>query len=107
MFARLVEATAKPGKREEIAAILINELLPFAKTQTGFVDALGLTDTTKPNLGMSLTLWEAKEDVEMYLDTPEHKKILNRITPLLQTISVRTFTVEASTFHKITAAMVA
>ena len=109
MFARLVEATAKPGKRNEIMTILASDLLPLLKKQQGFVDAVGLLGDTSPDEGVTLTFWTAKDDAEKFYATQEFKsKILDRITPLLlEGMKVRTFNVEASTFHKIAASKAA
>ena len=109
MFARLVEATAKPGKRNEIMTILASDILPLLKKQQGFVDAVGLSGDTSPDEGVELIFWTTKDDAEKFYATQEFKsKILARITPLLlEGMKVRTFNVETSTFHKIAASKAA
>jgi heme-degrading monooxygenase HmoA len=108
MFARLVEATAKPGKRNEIMTILASDLLPLLKKQQGFVDAVGLFGDTSPNDGVTLTFWTAKDDAEKFYATQEFKSKMDRITPLLlEGMKVRMFNVETSTFHKIAASKAA
>ena len=108
MFVRLVEATAKLGKRNEITTILTSDLLPLLKKQQGFVDAVGLSGDTSPDDGVTLTFWITKDDAEKFYATQEFKsKILDRITPLLEGMKVRTFNVETSTFHKIAASKAA
>jgi heme-degrading monooxygenase HmoA len=107
MFARLVEATAKPGKRNEIKAILTNELEPALKKQKGFVDAVGLASDTRPEDGITLTFWATKEDAERFYGTTEYRSKFDRITPLVENMTIRTFNVEASTFHKVTTVMAA
>jgi heme-degrading monooxygenase HmoA len=104
MFARLVEAPPKPGKRNEIVAILVNELAPTLKKQPGFVDFVGLASDTNPDEGITLTFWATKDDAERFYGTQEFKsKILDRITPLVENMTIRSFNVEASTFHNISA----
>ncbi len=104
MFARLVDAPAKPDKRNEIVSIVMGELLPVLKKQQGFVDFVGLTGDTSPD-GATLTFWATKDDAERFYATQEFKsKILDRITPLVEHMTIRTFNVEASTFHKVAAA---
>jgi heme-degrading monooxygenase HmoA len=104
MFARLVEAPAKPGKKSEIVAILANELEPALKKQSGFVDFIGLASDTSPEEGITLTFWATKNDAERFYGTQEFKsKILDRITPLVENMTIRTFNVEVSTFHKVAA----
>jgi heme-degrading monooxygenase HmoA len=108
MFARLVEAPAKPGKRNEIVTILTNELAPTLKRQPGFVDFVGLASDTSPEEGITLTFWATKDDAERFYGTQEFKsKILDRITPLVEKMTIRTFNVEASTFHKVATAKAA
>jgi heme-degrading monooxygenase HmoA len=109
MFARLVEATAKPGKRDEITTILTSDILPLLKKQQGFVDAVGLSGDTSPDEGVTLIFWTTKDDAEKFYATQEFKsKILDRMTPLLvEGMKVRTFNVETSTFHKIAASKAA
>jgi len=109
MFARLVEATAKPGKKDEIFTILTNELAPLLKKQQGFVDAVGLSGDTSLDEGVTLIFWTTKDDAEKFYATQEFKsKILDRITPLLvEGMKVRMFNVETSTFHKIAASKAA
>ena len=102
MFARLVEATAKPGKKDEIFTILTNDLLPLAKKQPGFVDGVGLISDANPNDGVTVSFWNTKDDAERFYGGQEFKtKIMDRITPLVEGMKIRTFNVETSTFHKI------
>lgn len=103
MFARLVEAKDKAGKRNEIIAILENELQPALKKQQGFVDFVGLGSDASPEEGITLSFWATKADAERFYVTHEFKSILDRITPLVERMTVRTFNVEASTFHKVVA----
>jgi heme-degrading monooxygenase HmoA len=103
MFARLVEATAKPGKKDDIFTILSNELLPVLKRQPAFVDTIGLSGDTAPQEGATLTLWKTKNDAETFYKTPEFTKLMDRITPLVERMNIRTFNVEVSTTHKIAA----
>ncbi len=108
MFARIVEAPAKPGKRNEIMTLLAEELMPMLRTQSGFVDFVGLTSDMNPVDGMTIAFWATKADAERFYTNPEYKALMTeRITPLLEQMTIRTFDVEASTFHKVVAAKVA
>lgn len=104
MFARLVEATARPGKRDEIDRILRNELLPILKKQQGFVDLLGLFSDTNPNEGGGLSLWNSKSDAETFYSSTDYTNIMSRVKPLVEDMKIHTFNVTISTFHKIAAA---
>ena len=103
MYARMVEAPAKPGKRNEIITILEKEVQPLLKKEKGFVDFVGLTSDTTPDLGITMTFWATKEDAERFWNNREFKAILDRLTPLTQNMTARTFEVATSTFHKIAA----
>jgi heme-degrading monooxygenase HmoA len=102
MFVRLIERTAKPGKRTEIIAIL-NETLPIVKKQQGFVDAIALTDNTDPDCGITLTFWATKDDLERFYGSQEFKSQTDRIMPLVESVTVHTCNVDTSTFHKVAA----
>lgn len=103
MFARLVQATARPGKKDDVKTILTNELAPLLQKQQGFVDAVGLTGDPNPQEGATLTFWKTKNDAETFCKTPEYTKILDRLKPLLEGMDIHMFNVETSTFHKIAA----
>ncbi len=105
MFARLIEAKAKPGKRNEVVTIFTNEVVPLLKKQSAFVDAVGLTSDTTPDLGVTLTIWKTKEDSEKFFQgNTEFINIFNRIKALTDSMTIHTLNVEASTFHRIAAA---
>ena len=103
MFARLVQATAKPGKKDEILTILTKEVAPLFQKQPGFVDAVGLTGDTAPSEGATLTFWKTKNDAETFYKTPEFTKIFDRVKVLVERMDIHTFNVETSTIHKIAA----
>ncbi len=101
MFARLVDAPVKPGKKNELMPILMNELQPLLKKQPGFVDFVGLTSDVNPTEGITVTFWANKHEAERFYGLPEYKAIMERIKPLLEHMTIRTFNVEASTFHHV------
>ena len=103
MFARLVEAHTKPGKREQVSNLLLNDLLPIMQRHRGFVGMVGLFSDTDANEGGGLSLWETKEDAERFYKSLEYLGMLNRFKPLIEEMNVRTFTVTRSTFQKVMA----
>ncbi len=107
MFARLADVPVKPGKRNEWVTILTNEYQPLVMKQPGFVDFLGLTGDTDPVEAITLTFWATKQDADRFYSSHEFTAVMDRIRPLLHHMTVRTFNVEASTFHKVVAATVA
>ncbi len=107
MFARLVDGPVKPGKRTELMSILLGELQPMLKSQPGFVDFVGLTEDTNPDEGVTVSFWTTKHDAEHFYDSAGYKAVMERIKPLMQHMTIRTFNVEASSFHHIAAAKTA
>ena len=100
MFARFVEARTKPGKREQVSNLLLNDLLPIMQRHRGFVGMVGLFSDADANEGGGLSLWETKEDAERFYNSMEYLSMLNRFKPLVEDIKVRTFTVTRTTFQK-------
>lgn len=101
MFARIVNATSRPGQRDEIMDILTNELLPLLKRQRGFVDVVGLAGDTSPDDGVAISFWTTKADADTFYATADYRRILDRLKPLMENMTVHTFNVQTSTFHKL------
>lgn len=103
MFARLSETTFKQGKREEFISLATNNLLPILKKQKGFVDVIGLSSDTVPNVGVALALWQTKADAEAFYNGAEFTKLMDEGKPLVADMKVQTFTVATWTSHQIAA----
>lgn len=105
MFARVVEATVKPERKEEAQNLVQNEIMPLVKKQTGFVDALGITEENNPHQVLSLTFWKSKEEADrFYRNNREYQQLVERVRPMLATeLRIRTGNVEYSSIHRIAA----
>jgi quinol monooxygenase YgiN len=103
MFARLIETTAKPGKREEVIAFVMKNLLPVIKNQPGFVGVIGHLSDTSPDETAGMSYWKSKADAERFFGSAEFGNIFDGIKPLIADMKVRTFTVRASTFDELAA----
>ncbi len=103
MYARLIDAPIKPGKRSELMTILVKELQPLLKKQPGFVDLVWLTGDAKTTEFVTVTFWATKQEADKFYNSREYMAITDRTTPLHEYMTVRTFNVEASTFHKVAA----
>ena len=101
MVARLIERTPKPGRTSAIVSILEYEVLPLLQKQHGFIDAIRVTDDAHPNCLITLTVWETRDDAEKFYASPEAKSRMERIMPLVDSVAIRTCSVETSTFHKV------
>jgi len=61
MFTRIVECKAKPGKREELATKIRNEVLALLQRQSGFVDLITLEDNSDRERFVCLSFWHTRE----------------------------------------------
>jgi len=103
MFTRTVEVTSKSGKARELANIINDKVLPILKKQKGFVDETVLVSDTEDNRVLSLSFWNSKEDAEKY-QREQYPAIHEMLRHLLEAEPVvRTFNVDSSTTHRITA----
>ena len=103
MFTRTVELTTKSGKGRELANTINDKVLPILKKQTGFVDETLLVSDAEPNRILALSFWNSKEDAERY-HREKYPAIHEMMRHLLEGEPViRTFNVDSSTTHRITA----
>jgi len=103
MYTRVVELTTKPGKAREVSETINDKVLPILKKQVGFVDEAVLVSDTESTRVLGLSFWNKKEDAERY-HREQYPKINEILKPLLETEPViRTFDVNTSTTHRITA----
>jgi len=101
MFARIVECQAKTGRSEEVNTKVRNEVVPILQKQPGFVDFLALSDKSAPERVMCISLWNSKEDADRY-HQQHYDTITNMLKPVLESSpTLETFTVNASTAHRI------
>ena len=103
MYTRVVELTSKPGKARELCDTIDEKVVPILKKQTGFVDETVLASDGEPNRVLGLSFWNSKEDAERY-HREQYPQVHETMKHLLETDPViRTFDVQSSTTHRITA----
>jgi len=103
MYTRVVELTSKSGKARELCNLIEDKVVPILKKQTGFVDETVLVSDAEPNQVLGLSFWDSKEDAELYR-REQYPQIHEMLKHVLETEPViRTFDVQASTTHRITA----
>ena len=66
MFARVAWGKVKPGTWDEYERIYREEIVPQTREVKGLHFRELLQGTDDPNEGISLTLWESREDLEAY-----------------------------------------
>ena len=103
MFTRVVELTSKSGKTRELCNTIDEKVLPILKKQAGFVDETVLVSDTGSNQVLGLSFWSSKEDAERY-HQEQYPKIHEMLKHLIENEpAIRTFDVQTSTSHQITA----
>jgi quinol monooxygenase YgiN len=103
MYTRVVELTSKSGKARELSTTINDKVLPILKKQAGFVDETVLVSDTEDTRILALSFWNSREDAERY-HREQYPAIREMMRHLLQAEPViRTFNVDSSTSHRITA----
>ena len=103
MYTRVVELTSKSGKARELASTINDRVLPILKKQAGFVDEAVLASDTEATRMLVLSFWNSKADAERY-HREQYPKISEMLSGLLDgPPAIRTFNVDSSTTHRITA----
>ena len=103
MFTRIVDVTSKTGKGRELTRIVSEKVLSILKAQPGFLDEITLVSNENPDQIVAISFWKSREDADKY-----HRENFSRVTEIITNLTegaprVRTFDVEASTIHKISA----
>ena len=76
MFARVAWGKVKPGTWQEYEQFYHDEVIPKTRDLKGLVFRELLQGADDPNEGISLSLWESREDLEAY----ERSDVYGRIT---------------------------
>lgn len=63
MLARMISVDIQPGHEDDLLARLTTTILPVAREQEGFVDAIGLIDRSTGR-GMLITFWADAHHLE-------------------------------------------
>lgn len=101
MFARVVECQAKDGKGVQIGHKVMNDVLPNLQKQPGFVDLFVLSDKANAERLMCISFWTSRGDAEEY-DRHHYETITSILEQVLESPPRQeTFTVSASTAHRI------
>ena len=106
MFARKVSMKLKPNAVAEFTQSLEKDVIPMLRRQKGFQDEITFVVPDGTNV-LAISLWDKAESAEAYKNSAysEVTKILSKVVE--GTPSVETFDVANSTFHKISAPVLA
>jgi heme-degrading monooxygenase HmoA len=94
-----IDATLKPGKKEEFLKAFHNQILPLLKKQNGFIDEILLFEE-RTNTGIGLSFWKSRKDAEQYQHNV-FEQARSHVEHLIHgKVTIRSCEVEASeTFH--------
>ncbi len=100
MFARKVAARLKPNSLTEFTNIIEREVLPWLRTQEGFLDLITLAVPDGSEV-TTISFWDQEGNAQAYHSSgyPEVLKILGKL--LDGTPYVKTFDVVSSTFQRV------
>jgi hypothetical protein len=101
MFTRVVEITSRSGKATDLTRIVENKVIPFLKSQPGFLDEITMFSDMNPNLILAISFWKTKDDAERY-HQEQYKLVIEALNPVLESApTIHTFFVTNSTIHNI------
>jgi heme-degrading monooxygenase HmoA len=99
MFAGKVAARLRPDSLEEFANLREFEVLPWLRTQKGFLDLIILSVPGGTEIA-TISFWDHKENAQEY-NSSGYPMVLKNLAGLLDgTPYVKTFEVIKSTHHK-------
>jgi hypothetical protein len=103
MFTRVLEITSKPGKAAELTRTIESKVVPFLRTQPGFMDEVTMFSDMNPNLILAISFWKSKDDAERY-HQEQYQIVTEALSQVLESApSIHTFFVANSTIHNIAA----
>ena len=78
MLARVAWGKVQPGTWEEYERLYHDEILPATRDVKGLHQRELLRGTNDPDEGISLTLWESREDLEAYERSDLYQGLVDR-----------------------------
>ena len=100
MFARKVAARLKPNSLQEFNNLMSSEILPWLRTQDGFLDLITLSTPDASEVA-TISFWKDHSHAHA-CDCTHHPQVLKILEDVLDSPPyVKTFDVVASTLHRI------
>ena len=78
MLARVAWGKVKPGTWQEYERVYHDAILPDTRDVRGLVFRELLRGVDDPNEGISLTLWESREDLDAYEQSDRYQRLVDR-----------------------------
>ena len=82
MYVKMVGGKLKPSKWGEYEKWYNDNVEPATKHQKGFVSRQLLRSTENLDEGVSITVWETRDDMENYDLSPERQRYTREMEPL-------------------------
>ena len=79
MYVRLTYLGFLPGKADEAKRIYNNEIVSVVKKQKGNLDCRLLEPVVKADDYISMTVWESKEDADVYQSSGVYRQLVDRV----------------------------
>jgi heme-degrading monooxygenase HmoA len=81
MLARVAWGKVKPGSWADYERVYREEIVPASQEVKGLRFRELLRGEDDPDEGISLTLWDSREDLDAYERGPLYERFLERVTP--------------------------
>ncbi len=78
MFARVAWGKVKPGTWQEYEQVYHDAIVPETRNVKGLIFRELLQGADDPNEGISLTLWESREDLDAYEQSDLYQRLVDR-----------------------------
>jgi hypothetical protein len=100
MFARKVAARLKPNSLPEFTNLMSSEILPWLRTQDGFLDLITLAAPDASEVA-TITFWKDRTTAHS-CECTHHPQVLKILEDVLDSAPyMKTFDVVASTLHRV------
>ena len=100
MFARVLSAKVKPGMWDDYERYYNEKVVPPTQKMKGFRERRLLRSLDDPDEGISINVWETREDLENYVRSIERQTIVREAEKLFSgQYSVSDFEIRISAVH--------
>jgi heme-degrading monooxygenase HmoA len=100
MIARVLWAKVKPGMWDDYERYYNEKVVPPTQKMKGFRERRLLRSLDNPDEGVSISVWETREDLENFARSIEHQTIVREAEKLFAgEYTVRDFDIRISAVH--------
>ena len=99
MFARVLSSKVKPGMWHDYERYYNEMVVPPTQKMKGFRERRLLRSVGSPDEGVSICVWENKEDLDHYVRSIERETIVREAENFLSQYSVSDFEIRVTAVH--------